>query len=191
MGTTDKDTVPSGPTGLGARLRGAFITGLAVLIPPVATLWMISAVVRAVDDKLLPAWLGEVSVPGLGLLLVAIATLGTGALTRFWVGRKVIGLGERVLERLPVISPLYTGIKQISDTVLAPSSPSFSRACLVQYPHKGMWSVAFVASDARGEIAQALDPRRKHISVFMPTTPNPTSGFLLFVPEADVIPLDM
>jgi uncharacterized membrane protein len=113
-----------------------------------------------------------------------------GFLTANLVGRSIIAFGESMLDRMPLVRSLYKGLKQIFQTVLAEQSSSFKQAGLIQYPRLGLWSIVFIATDTRGEVDNRL-PAEESISVFLPTTPNPTSGFLLFVPRKDVIILDM
>ena len=191
--------------GFFAGLRASFLTGLVIVAPAVLTIWMIRAVVDFVDSKVMPLipanYLHTVlperftqfnlsSVPGLGLIIALVFTLLVGWLAKGYIGKSLIGWGEDLVARMPVVRSIYNALKQIAETVFSQSSTSFNRACLVEYPRPGLWAVAFVSTDTKGEIAQKLDGE-KLISVFLPTTPNPTSGFLLFVPESDVKYLDM
>ena len=114
-----------------------------------------------------------------------------------WVGKGILGrtflrIGENLVDRTPIVRSVYGGIKQIAETVLSSRDSSFDKACLIEYPRKGIWAIAFVASDSKGEIAEK-NPSKKNqlVSVFIPTTPNPTSGFLLFIPKSDITYLDM
>ncbi|MCB1388383.1 MAG: DUF502 domain-containing protein [Rhodobacteraceae bacterium] len=188
-----------------AGLRASFLTGLVVVAPAVLTIWLITTVVEFVDSRVMPliprdalqgllpdrlATLDLVSLPGLGLVIALLFTLLVGWLAKGFIGRSLIQWGEDIVARMPVVRSVYNALKQIAETVFAQSSTSFNRACLVEYPRSGLWAVAFVSTDTKGEIARKLDGD-KLLSVFLPTTPNPTSGFLLFVPEKDVIPLDM
>ncbi|MFN3952973.1 MAG: DUF502 domain-containing protein [Pararhodobacter sp.] len=189
--------------GLFTGLRASFLTGLVIVAPAVLTIWLITSVVEFIDNKvlpLIPRWalpdfLLSISFPGMGVLIFLLFTLLVGWLAKGYIGRSLIEWGEEVVARMPVVRSVYNGLKQIAETVFAQSSSSFNRACMVQYPRPGLWAIAFVSTDTRGEIAtrlvEAVPQAGKHISVFLPTTPNPTSGFLLFVPEADVIMLDM
>lgn len=182
-----------------ARTRASFLTGLVIVAPAVLTIWLIATVVEFVDGKVLPLiparlwpeWLADTRIPGLGLILFLLFTLAVGWLAKGMIGRSLIAWGEEIVDRMPVVRSIYNGLKQIAETVFAQSSTNFSRACLIQYPRPGLWAIAFVSTDTRGEVAERLSDHGKHLSVFMPTTPNPTSGFLLFVPESDVILLDM
>lgn len=189
---------PQQKRGLLTEIRTAFLTGLVFVLPAVLTLWMIKTVIEFVDRNVLPLIPGRlwpdmmVTIPGLGLIIFLGFTLAVGWFAKGLIGRSLILWSEMIVARMPVVRSLYNGLKQIAETVFAQSSTSFSRACLIQYPRQGLWAVAFVSTDTRGEVAQALNADGdKHISVFLPTTPNPTSGFLLFVAERDVIPLDM
>lgn len=185
--------------GFFASLRNSFLTGLVVVAPAVLTVWLIVSVVEFIDSKvvpliplsLLPDFLLGISFPGMGVIVFILFTLVVGALAKGLIGRSLIEWSEEIVARMPVVRTVYNGLKQIAETVLSQSSTSFNRACLVQYPRPGLWAIAFVSTDARGEIADRIGAENKHISVFLPTTPNPTSGFLLFVAEADVILLDM
>jgi uncharacterized membrane protein len=180
-------------------IRASFLTGLVIVLPAVLTIWVIQTVIDFVDGKVLPLiparvwpdWLTGLTIPGTGLIIFLIFTLAVGWFAKGLIGRSLIALGENLVARMPVVRSIYNGLKQIAETVFAQSSTSFNRACLVQYPRPGLWAVAFISADTRGEIAARLNGDQRHISVFLPTTPNPTSGFLLFVPEGDVIPLDM
>jgi len=185
--------------GLLALLRNAFLTGLVIVAPAVLTIWLIVSVVEFIDSKVvpliprsvLPDVLLTISFPGMGVIVFLAFTLAVGWLAKGYIGRSLIEWSEEIVARMPVVRSIYNGLKQIAETVLAQSSTSFNRACLVQYPRPGIWAIAFISTDARGEIAAQIGSETNHISVFLPTTPNPTSGFLLFVPEADVIMLDM
>jgi Uncharacterized conserved protein len=191
--------------GFFAGLRASFLTGLVVVAPAVLTIWLITTVVEFVDSRVMPliprdalqgllperlSGLELASLPGLGLAIALIFTLVVGWLAKGFIGRSLIQWGEDIVSRMPVVRSIYNALKQIAETVFAQSSTSFNRACLVEYPRPGLWAVAFVSTDTKGEIAQKIGGE-KLISVFLPTTPNPTSGFLLFVPEKDVIALDM
>jgi uncharacterized membrane protein len=185
--------------GILALLRNAFLTGLVIVAPAALTIWLIVAVVEFIDSKVvpliprsvLPDVLLDISFPGMGVIVFIAFTLSVGWMAKGLIGRRLIEWSEVIVARMPVVRSVYNGLKQIAETVLAQSSTSFNRACLVQYPRPGLWAIAFISTDASGEIAAQLGEETKHISVFLPTTPNPTSGFLLFVPEADVIILDM
>lgn len=181
------------------RLRGNFLTGLAVIAPAVLTLWVVWTAITWIDGLVLPliprayrpeALLGW-DVPGVGVVVFLVFTVAAGAFAKGLIGRSLINVGEWIVERMPVVSTIYNAVKQIAETILSRSQPTFDRACLVEYPRRGLWAVAFISARARGEIDAKLNPHGEIISVFLPTTPNPTSGFLLFVPREDVRELDM
>ena len=185
--------------GVLSRLLASFLTGLVIVAPAVLTIWLIVSVVEFIDSKVipliprhaLPDSLFDISFPGLGVLVFLVFTLTVGWLAKGYIGRSLIQWSEDIVARLPIVRTVYNGIKQIAETVLTQSASSFNTACLVQFPRPGLWAIAFISTDARGEIAEHLNGEEKFISVFMPTTPNPTSGFLFYAPESDIILLDM
>jgi uncharacterized membrane protein len=188
---------PQGPS-LWQRLRTDFLTGLVVVLPVALTIYLIWTVVGIIDARVLPlvpaAYNPENvfgrNIFGLGLVIFVLFTTLVGALTKGLFGRQIIHFGERIVERMPVVRSVYNGLKQIVETMLSKSGTSFKQACLIEYPRKGIWSIAFISTEARGEVpVKAGEPDL--LSVFLPTTPNPTSGFLLFVPRRDVVVLDM
>ncbi len=181
------------------RLRTNFLTGLAVIAPAVLTIWVVWTVINWFDGWVLPfiprAYRPETllgwDIPGVGVVLFLVFAIMVGAFAKGLIGRSLIYWSERIVERMPVVRSIYNAVKQIADTILARSQPTFDRACLVQYPRPGIWAIAFISARTRGEISDKLAANGELVSVFLPTTPNPTSGFLLFVPHADVIELDM
>lgn len=194
----------------GARLRTWFLTGLVVAAPIWITLYVASGFVDLVDNyvaELIPARYNPqdilpFSIPGLGLLIMAILLTLTGFLTANFIGRRALSMAENFVNRMPVIRTIYGGLKQIFETAITQSERSFTKAVLVEYPRKGLWAIAFVTSDSKGEVGAKTGrgAAKMHdsewqtepmVNVFLPTTPNPTSGFLLFVPKRDVIELDM
>ncbi|HEU0221416.1 MAG TPA: DUF502 domain-containing protein [Paracoccaceae bacterium] len=184
--------------GLFARIRGNFLTGLVVVAPVVLTIYIIWSIVTFIDAQVVP-WVPAVynpstyldaDIPGFGVVIFIIFTAVVGTLTKNLFGRQLVRVGEDIVDRMPVVRSIYNALKQIVETVLSQSATSFKQACLVEYPRKGLWAVAFVATDTRGEIL-ARAGETEMVSVFLPTTPNPTSGFLLFVPRRDVVFLDM
>ncbi len=177
------------------RLRTFFITGLIVLAPVAVTLWITWWLVSFLDgllaglaSSLTMPLLGR-TVPGLGVALTLVIILLAGMIATNFIGRRLIGLGEQLLSRVPFVNAVYNTVKQIVDAVAASNQDAFKRVVLVEYPRRGMWALAFVTGSARGEV-QAVT-QSEVISVLLPTTPNPTSGFLLMVPKDDVIPLAM
>ena len=180
------------------RWRGNFLTGLVVVAPMALTIWLIWTVITFIDAKVVPlvpgmynpaTYLGN-DVPGFGVIIFLLFTAVIGYLTKGLVGRSVLRWGENLVERMPVVGGIYNGIKQIAETILSQSGNSFKQACLIEYPRKGIWAVAFVSTETKGEVMERL-PDEALISVFLPTTPNPTSGFLLFVPRKEMVVLDM
>ena len=182
--------------GLLARLRGSFLTGLVVIAPVGLTIWLIWTVIGWIDGVVLPLvpqqfrpdqYIG-INLRGVGVL---IFTIIVGWVAKGIIGRSLIRYAESLVDRMPVVRSIYSGIKQISETVFAQTERSFEKACLVQYPRKGIWAIGFISTEARGEVARKAETSGRLLSVFIPTTPNPTSGFLLYFPEEDVIELDM
>jgi uncharacterized membrane protein len=181
---------------MGATVRRYFVAGLLVWIPLVITLWVLKLLVDLMDQSLLlvPAQFRSEAlfgfhVPGMGMILTLAIVLTTGALAANFFGRKVLALGDRLLQRVPVVRSIYGGVKQISDTLFSPEGKAFRRAVLVRYPHAGAWTVALVTGTPEHEVADILG--RDQISVFVPTTPNITAGFFLIVPRSETVELDM
>lgn len=188
---------PPRKRGLAARLRTYFIAGVVVTAPVGITAWLIwlvvdlfdRAVVPLIPDGYDPADVLGVSVPGIGVVAVLLLVTLIGALVTNFAGRFLVRFGERLLARVPVVRTVYGTLKQIFDAVLAQSANAFREVVLIEYPRQGIWAVAFVTREAPDEVRQAAEDDT--VGVFLPTTPNPTSGFLLFVPRKDCIPLDM
>ena len=183
--------------GLAARLRNYFLAGVIVVAPISITFFIVWQVVQVVDgnvqrmlpDRYNPETYLPFSVPGLGVvLMVGLITL-IGMLAAGFVGRTVMRTSEQILNRMPVIRSIYGTLKQIFETVFSHSSQSFREVVLIEYPRRGIWAIGFVTGHARGEIQARVETEL--INVFLPTTPNPTSGFLLFVPREEVLRLDM
>jgi len=181
-----------------ASIRNNFITGLAVVLPVAVTIWAVWSFAGFVDASVLPFLPAkynpltyfDINVRGMGVVVFLIFTTIIGALTKGLFGRSLVRAGESFVDRMPVVRSLYNGLKQIVETVVSQSSSSFEKACLVEYPRKGIWAVAFISTRSGGELLTKTG-QAAMTSVFLPTTPNPTSGFLLFVPTKDVIELDM
>jgi len=180
-------------------LRNRFLTGVVVAAPVGITLWLIYSFVDFVDrviKPLIPARYNPESyvsfaIPGMGLLIAVLGLTLLGALAANIFGRSLLDLGERVLNSVPLIRNIYAALKQIAETVFQGQHNSFREVVLVEYPMEGSYAVAFVASEGRGAIKKAVGLDDDVIGVFIPTTPNPTSGFLLFVPRARAIPLNL
>lgn len=200
-----------GRPGIIARIRGNFLAGLIIVAPIGLTFWLIWTVVGWVDswvwpfvpDAYQPTALvnrvlgleGDdqiiVNVRGVGVVVFLIFTIIVGWVGKGIIGRSFLAMGERLVDRTPVVRSVYNAAKQIAETVFSQRDTSFEKACLVEYPRKGLWAIAFISINAKGEIDRVLNDGEPVVTVFLPTTPNPTSGFLLFVPERDVRVLDM
>jgi uncharacterized membrane protein len=185
--------------GMLSRLRAAFLTGLVIIAPVGLTIWLIWSVVGWIDGFVLPLvpytfrpeqYIG-INLRGVGVIFFLVFTIIIGWIGKGLIGRSMIRWAEGLVGRMPVVRSIYSGIKQISETVFAQSDRSFEKACLIEYPRKGIWAIGFVSTTAKGEIAARAPTGGGLLSIFLPTTPNPTSGFLLFFPEEDVIELDM
>lgn len=192
--------------GILARLRANFITGLVVISPIGLTLWLIWTVTGWIDGWVLPFVPARyqpdqlvrdifgvdspINVRGVGVIFFLIFTVFVGWIAKGIMGRSLLSWGENIVDRMPVVRSVYSGVKQVAETVFNQADAKFDKACLIEYPRKGIWGVGFVATAARGEILAKL-PEDEVMTVFIPTTPNPTSGFLLYVPKRDVIYLDM
>lgn len=188
-------------------LRRSFLTGLVVVLPITLTIYMIWTVIGWIDGWVLPFvpsayhpnallrhYFGEdwtYNVRGLGVVVFLVFTVLIGWLAKGLFGRSVLRWGERAVDRMPVVRSIYNGLKQIAETVFSQSSTNFDRACVVEFPRVGLWSIGFVAMAAKGELASKLPRGDDMITVFLPTTPNPTSGFLVYVRTSEVIILDM
>lgn len=177
-------------------LKTYFLTGLLVLVPLAITLWVLGLVIGTMDQTLhlLPeswqpdAWLG-VHIPGLGAVLTLAFIFVVGLLTQNFIGQTLVKWWDWLLRHIPIVGPLYTSIKQVSDTLLSTSGNAFRKALLIEYPRKGSYTIAFLTGVPGGDVGRALDG--DFVSVYVPTTPNPTSGFFLILPRAEVIELDM
>ena len=180
-----------------ARLRNYFLTGIVVSAPVGITFWLIwlfitfvdRSVVPLIPDSYNPSDVLGVSVPGIGVIVVLIVVTFIGFMVTNFFGRYMVRFGERMVARVPVVRTIYGVIKQIFDAVLAQSEGAFRDVVLIEYPRKGIWVIGFITSNTEGEV-QRVTPDDM-VNVFLPTTPNPTSGFLLFVPRKDCIVLDM
>lgn len=173
-----------------------FITGLLVWVPLAITAWVLSMIVRAMDQSLLllpevihPINLLGFDIPGVGTVLTLLVIFTTGLLATNFIGQKLVNWWERLLARIPVVNSLYNAVKQISDTLFSPNGNAFRKALLVQYPRQGSWTIAFLTGQPGGDVINHLDGN--YVSVYIPTTPNPTSGFFLMMPAEDVVELNM
>jgi uncharacterized membrane protein len=195
---TPFDEQPRRP-GLFASLRASFLTGLVVIAPVGLTIWLIWSVIGWIDGVVLPLvpytfqpeqYIG-INLRGVGVIIFLLFTILVGWVAKGLLGRTFIRFGENLLQNVPVVRSIYSGVKQIAETVFAQSERSFEKACLFEYPRKGIWAIGFISTTAKGEVAERATTSGDLVSVFVPTTPNPTSGFLLFFPREDIIELDM
>jgi uncharacterized membrane protein len=184
--------------GLAGRLRTYFLTGLILVGPAYITIGLTWWFINWVDDLVRPviplAYRPEtylpVKIPGTGLVIALTALTLLGFLTANFIGRKLVEIGENILNRMPVVRPIYKSLKQIFETLFAKGGSSFRRVGLVEFPSPGMWSLVFLSNPASEEIAARL-PDTEHVAAFMPCTPNPTTGFFFYVPRRDIIDLDI
>ena len=177
-------------------MKKYLITGLLIWIPLVITLWVLKFIVDALDQTLLllppefrtENWLG-LHVPGMGAVMTLVIVFLTGLLTTNLVGARLVNYWHEVLHRIPVVNSIYSSVKQISDTLFSSSGQAFRKALLVRWPHEGMWTIAFLTGKPGAEVASHL--QGDYISVYVPTTPNPTGGYFVVVARKDVIELEM
>ena len=177
-------------------MKKYFITGLLVLVPLFITLWVLSTLIHTMDQSLLllpEAWQPKkvfgFNVPGLGALLTLLIIFVTGLVATNIFGQQLIVLWESFLTRVPFVKTIYSSVKQVSDTLFSNTGNAFRKAVLVQYPRQDSWTIAFITGTPGGDVLNHL--HGDYISVYVPTTPNPTSGFFLMMPKVDVIELDM
>lgn len=183
-----------------ARLRNYFLTGLIICAPVGITVYLVWSLIGWIDSWIIP-YIPTVynpdtylpfSIPGFGLIIALFVITIVGFLTANYIGRTIWSYGEVLLGRMPVVRNLYSGLKQIFQTVLSDKSSSFQEVGIIEYPRKGLWAIVFIATDTKGEVDRRLkNIKQTTVAVFLPTTPNPTSGFLLFVPKKDITILDM
>lgn len=178
------------------RVKRYLVTGLLVLVPLIITVWVLHLLISTLDQSLLllpdsirPERLIGVRIPGLGALLTLGVVLLTGMLARNFIGERLLLLWEGMLARIPFVKSIYSSVKQVSDTLLSPSGQAFRKALLVQFPREGSWTIAFLTGTPGGDVANHLDG--EYVSVYVPTTPNPTGGYFVMMRRADVIELDM
>lgn len=182
---------------MGARLRGYLIAGILVTAPISITIYLTWAFLSFIDSrvtKLLPStwyydFYGITAVPGLGLIIALSFFMVVGWLATNFLGRFFIRMAEYVVDRMPIIRTIYAAIKQIFETIMASKSQAFREVVMLEYPRKGVYSIGFVTGYSEGEVQRVT--KAETINVFVPTTPNPTSGYLLFVPKVELIYLDM
>lgn len=177
-------------------MRKYFITGLLILVPLAITAWVLSLVINTMDQSLLfvperwqPHTLIGFDIPGLGTLLTIVIVFLTGLLTNNLVGNYVVRMWEKLLKRIPLVNSLYSSVKQVSDTLFSSSGNAFRKAVLIPYPHQNSYTIAFLTGTPGGDVKNHLVG--DYVSVYVPTTPNPTSGFFLMLARKDVVELDM
>ncbi|MDD3326611.1 MAG: DUF502 domain-containing protein [Zoogloea sp.] len=177
-------------------MKKYFVTGLLIWIPLVITLMVLAWIVNTLDQILLiapaavrPDALLGFHLPGIGVLVTLLLILLTGLAAANFVGQRLVGFWESLLSRIPVVKSIYYSVKQVSDTLLSSNGQAFRKALLIQYPHQGIWTIAFQTGKPGGDAARHLGD--DFVSVYVPTTPNPTSGFFLMLPRKDAIELDM
>lgn len=196
----DHDHDRKKPTPL-SGLRASFLTGLVVVAPIALTILLLWNIVGWIDSVVLPLvpapWRPEqyigINLRGVGVIFFFVFTVLIGWVAKGLIGRSLLRWGEGLVDQMPVVRSIYNGLKQIAETVFAQQDSNFERACLVEYPRKGIFAIGFVSTTAKGEINRIAGASSGEtvLSVFVPTTPNPTSGFLLYFPESEVTLLDM
>jgi uncharacterized membrane protein len=177
-------------------MRRYLITGLLIWVPLGITLWVLHTLVTTMDQSLLllppswrpQAWLG-VDVPGLGAVLTVLIVFLTGVFATNILGQRLVRVWEAILGRIPVVKSIYNSVKQVSDTLFSSKGEAFRKALLVQWPREGMWTIAFLTGTPGGDVVNHLEG--DWVSVYVPTTPNPTGGYFVILPRKDVIELDM
>lgn len=182
-----------------ARLRRYFLTGVVVTAPILITIYIVWATITWIDGLVTPliprqylpdAYL-PFHLPGVGLVVVLVGLTVVGWLAAGFLGRRLVRFGEAIVDRMPVVRGLYSALKQVFVTLFTQSSNSFRQVVLIEFPRRGAWSLGFVTGETSGEVARRTAGGEPMVNVFVPTTPNPTSGFLMFVPKSDLIYLDM
>lgn len=177
-------------------VRKWLLTGLLVLVPGVITVWVLHWIIGTLDQTLLilpEAWQPQrllgMHIPGFGVLLTLAILLTIGAVASNFVGRKLVTWGDALISRIPVVRSIYSSVKQVSDTVFSDSGNAFRTAVLVQWPREGVWTVAFITGSPAQEVARYL--RDEYVSVYVPTTPNPTGGYFVLVRKSECVELEM
>ena len=169
------------------------ITGLLIWLPLAITIWVIRLIVTTMDGVfpawMIPAVIERQHIPGLGLIMAALLVIITGVLAANFIGERLVLWWELLLNRIPIVRSIYSSVKQVSDTILSPNGQAFRKAVLVEYPRKGAWTIAFLTGVPGPGVAEHLPG--EHVSVYVPTTPNPTSGFFLMLPKTEIYELEM
>jgi len=181
---------------LKTSLRKYFFTGLLVIVPISVTgyaIWFLlkamDAILRYVPARYLPETYLHIHIPGLGLILVVFLVFAVGLLTRNFVGRKMVHLGEKIVDRIPLARIIYVGVKQLLEALFFQKTKAFEKAALIEYPRRGIYAICFITGESKGEVQ--CKTNKNMINVFVPTTPNPTSGFYILIPENELIILNM
>ena len=196
--TVDVPKVVSPHTSVAGRLRNYFLTGLVVAGPLAITVWLIWSLITWVDGFMRPIIPPDYRpesylpwpIPGTGLIIAVVGLTLLGFLTANLVGRTLVGWGEGVLDRLPIVRPIYKTMKQIFESLFSKTGSSFRKVALVEFPAPGMWSLVFLSQPPSADLVKRL-PAGEHVSAFMPCTPNPTTGFFFYVKRKDLIELDI
>ncbi len=182
-----------------ASLRRYFISGLLVLVPIWVTVLavnflftILNATVNMLPEKYKPDTLLGVHIPGMGVIVTLLIILLTGIIVANFIGKRLVALGDSLISRIPLVRSIYTAVKQVIDTIFTPGGKSFRKVLLVEYPRKGLWSIAFQTGDGISEANNHIEGGEGEVvTIFIPTTPNPTSGFLMIVPSRDVYEMEM
>ena len=177
-------------------MRKYFITGLLILVPLVITVWVLKLILTTMDQSLLllpedwqPNKLFGFQLTGMGEVLTVLVVFLTGVLARNFIGTRIVHLWERLLGRIPIVNSIYSSVKQVSDTLFSESGNAFRTAVLIQWPHEGMWTIAFVTGAPGGDVVNHL--QGDYLGVYVPTTPNPTGGYFVMLKRSDCIELKM
>ena len=180
----------------GQLIKRYFITGLLIWVPLAITAWVLSVIagiadhsLRLLPESVHPHAVVGVNIPGAGIALTLLIIFATGLLATNFIGQRLVSWWEQLLARIPVVNSIYNSVKQVSDTLFSSSGNAFRKALLIQYPRQGVWTIAFLTGQPGGDVANHL--QGDFVSVYVPTTPNPTSGFFLMLPRNEVVELDM
>ena len=180
----------------GQLIKRYFVTGLLIWVPLAITAWVLSLIagiadqsLRLLPESMHPHKLLGFDIPGIGVALTLLIILTTGLLAANFIGQRLVGWWEKLLARIPVVNSIYNSVKQVSDTLFSSSGNAFRKALLIEYPRTGSWTIAFLTGSPGGDVINHL--KGDYVSVYVPTTPNPTSGFFLMLPRCEVVELDM
>lgn len=178
------------------KIKKIMLTGVAAIIPVGVTIYILLIIIKAMNNlvkvipyRYQPDQILPFHVPGLGIIFTLILIFVVGLVTKSYLGKKAVTLGELIVGKIPLVRGIYKGIKQLVDAIMSDKGDSFKKVVLIEYPRKGLYSIAFVTGDTRGEIKERISQHT--MNLFVPTTPNPTSGFYIVIPKSDVIPLTM